>query len=688
MENAQRSARRASSVEDIRGTVDFAIITIKQEEFTAVLSQFGLKKPKIVKGARDYAIKSIRRRSGGSAIVAITRCISQGNNAAQDATRDIIKDLDPRWILVVGIAGARPASEIGLGDVVVGTNVLDFSVEAVKNGAAEYSVEGRPVDHEVENFVTGLAAHAHGLRGWQNLSTTPFAKQRRRLKRPDINLSPDRFYGPGEWQKEARESLEKHIRRQPQVPKVYPAVIAASDRLIKSTDIIDVWSKVARHVRVVEMESAGVYIAARGRGPHRTGHPTMSIRGISDIIGFCRTDEWTEYACCAAAAFAYAFVRLGYVRPPPQVADLCVARSPTHPPEANPTRGKVIAGPWQTNEEKQRAASGAPPAYRSRPRTEVIAVLTLEGDLANLHELEEWRILMELRERAKDVSIQIISKEQGSVRLTLSMSPSTARTLLGQWKQRELARLNERKVLKFQVESDFEEEEAWAASTGVVDGGMRIAVGDNVTWLVETVGAAVASSAKDPEPTAATRVRSTVDEEIAHAIATGDRNKAFSLMVREYSSKIFKRCLMITRDRTQAEDAMQQTFISAARSFDSEKALPRLIGAWLNTVATNQSIDQVRMAKRRIPLAEDLHLERMEHPTTEPVENIHEAAALELCLAKLGPRTTAAILLRYQDGMTWEVIANTLGEKEDPLRIGVQRALATLRECLDKNTRR
>jgi hypothetical protein len=41
----------------------------------------------------------------------------------------------------------------------------------------------------------------------------------------------------------------------------------------------------------------------------------MAIRGISDIIGFERDDQWTKYACQTAAAFAYAFVTAGILTP-------------------------------------------------------------------------------------------------------------------------------------------------------------------------------------------------------------------------------------------------------------------------------------------------------------------------------------------------------------------------------------
>ena len=54
----------------------------------------------------------------------------------------------------------------------------------------------------------------------------------------------------------------------------------------------------------MEMELAGVYQAAWG---YRK--PVLAIRGISDIVGFKRSPEWTRYACHTAAAFLLALLR-------------------------------------------------------------------------------------------------------------------------------------------------------------------------------------------------------------------------------------------------------------------------------------------------------------------------------------------------------------------------------------------
>ncbi|HEY6540699.1 MAG TPA: TIR domain-containing protein [Ktedonobacteraceae bacterium] len=77
-------------------------------------------------------------------------------------------------------------------------------------------------------------------------------------------------------------------------------------------DLFVQWLQTARNILAVEMESAGVYQATQ-RIQHQ--YQVMAIRGISDIIGLERDNQWTKYACQTAASFASAFVRAGIITP-------------------------------------------------------------------------------------------------------------------------------------------------------------------------------------------------------------------------------------------------------------------------------------------------------------------------------------------------------------------------------------
>ena len=113
------------------------------------------------------------------------------------------------------------------------------------------------------------------------------------------------LYGPADWRRELRKTLEHHHGPDatPRAPRYVAGPIASSDRLVKDPDLLVAWLQSARSLLAIEMESGGVYRAARARCP------MLAIRGISDIVGLKRADAWTKYACASAAAFTRAFLR-------------------------------------------------------------------------------------------------------------------------------------------------------------------------------------------------------------------------------------------------------------------------------------------------------------------------------------------------------------------------------------------
>ena len=108
--------------------VDIGILTIRDDEFAAVLKVFPDGED-IYKGRhREYAMRTADAGKGARYRLAILRQIEQGNGEAQEATRDLCDDLEPSLILVVGIAGGLPSDDVSLGDIVVSTRVHDFSL--------------------------------------------------------------------------------------------------------------------------------------------------------------------------------------------------------------------------------------------------------------------------------------------------------------------------------------------------------------------------------------------------------------------------------------------------------------------------------------------------------------------------------------------------------------------------------
>jgi nucleoside phosphorylase len=277
--------------------VDIGILTIRDDEFRAVLQMFPTKVGAVPGAHREYTLRHAEAGGSERYTVTVLRQVEQGLGEAQTVARDLIEDLAPRLVLVVGIAGGLPSDDVTLGDVVLSTRIHDFTVEARKAGQeVTYAATGGPIDKALANAVADLANREDVLGTWTaDLPARP----------PVVWTRKGQLEGPPEWQRELRAKLEHHhgTDAMPRAPVYVAGPIASSDRLVKDPAVLIPWLTTARSLLAVEMESGGVYRAVRERCP------MLAIRGISDIVGLKRSDAWTKYACVSAAAFTRAFLR-------------------------------------------------------------------------------------------------------------------------------------------------------------------------------------------------------------------------------------------------------------------------------------------------------------------------------------------------------------------------------------------
>jgi nucleoside phosphorylase len=295
--------------------VDFAIITIRADEFAAVIQRFPSKVHKGTSG-RIYGLCQIQTKTGNDCIVALGRSGGQGNDAAQQIANDMINDLNPQMLLVVGIAGGVPSNDFTLGDVIISTRILNFNMsKRYEDGREKFDMTSgiHPV---TSNIATNFLLYQEELKGWNDPESIT-------VERPTVDLSQfeaDTFKMkiPAnadkdviEWYEELQASIISHFRS-PRPPLFETGTIASSNTMIRNIDILVKWLQNARSILAVEMETAGVYQATQGI---QQQYPVMAIRGISDIIGLERDYQWTKYACQTAAAFAHRFVTAGIVTP-------------------------------------------------------------------------------------------------------------------------------------------------------------------------------------------------------------------------------------------------------------------------------------------------------------------------------------------------------------------------------------
>jgi RNA polymerase sigma factor (sigma-70 family) len=117
-------------------------------------------------------------------------------------------------------------------------------------------------------------------------------------------------------------------------------------------------------------------------------------------------------------------------------------------------------------------------------------------------------------------------------------------------------------------------------------------------------------------------------------------------------------CRSLLRDRSEAEDAIQQTFLSAQRALVNGSS-PRDAAAWLATIARHECIARVR-ARMREPLPTELEEGEAASDVHTAAVRRHEAGELREALADLPAQQREAILLREVRGFSYQEVAASL----------------------------
>lgn len=179
------------------------------------------------------------------------------------------------------------------------------------------------------------------------------------------------------------------------------------------------------------------------------------------------------------------------------------------------------------------------------------------------------------------------------------------------------------------------------------------------------------------------------EDEVDAAIASGDRLRAFSLLMTRYGDQVYRYALAVLGDPVQAEEVRQQAFVEAYRD------LPRFAGrspvrAWLLKIARNRCLDFAKATRRwGIRFKNELSVEpELEEPGAgDQLDRARAARLLVDCLATLAPAAREAVLLRYQQELSYDEAAAIIGDRSGTLQQRVARALPVLRKCIEARLR-
>ena len=168
-------------------------------------------------------------------------------------------------------------------------------------------------------------------------------------------------------------------------------------------------------------------------------------------------------------------------------------------------------------------------------------------------------------------------------------------------------------------------------------------------------------------------------------VAGGDRG-ALRQLYEATSAKLFSVCLRILSDREEAEDVLQEVYVTIWRRADRFDASRASVMTWVSTIARNRSIDRLRA---RGPMAYADQVEDLDIPDgAESAESLlvtaGEQGRLQNCLAELDDRTERVIRTAFFEGVTYEALARRMDTPLGTVKSWVRRGLAKLKGCLSQ----
>ena len=175
------------------------------------------------------------------------------------------------------------------------------------------------------------------------------------------------------------------------------------------------------------------------------------------------------------------------------------------------------------------------------------------------------------------------------------------------------------------------------------------------------------------------------DKELLSLLQKNDP-RGYEILVEEYADLVFRAAYRILQDETDAEDVMQETFLSVYRRIGKFRGDSKL-SSWLYRIASNAALDLLRAKERKegrdagfddlaAPEAEEAY-DPADEESLLPEETLLQNESLERvreALDAMPPKLRAAYLLYMVDGLTAVEVAEDLEIGLSAAKLRIHRA--------------
>ena len=159
----------------------------------------------------------------------------------------------------------------------------------------------------------------------------------------------------------------------------------------------------------------------------------------------------------------------------------------------------------------------------------------------------------------------------------------------------------------------------------------------------------------------------------------------FHEIVLPLKDKLYRYALSIIRDRSEAEDIIQDVLL---RLWDKKKELTQIenLEAYCYRATRNLTLDRLSMKAFRKTETLDLNSNTLIETTTPQTlyENRETASIIEQCIEELSETQKSVFQLREMEGMSYREIADNLDLSLEIVKVSLFRARNNIKDALSK----
>jgi RNA polymerase sigma-70 factor, ECF subfamily len=170
--------------------------------------------------------------------------------------------------------------------------------------------------------------------------------------------------------------------------------------------------------------------------------------------------------------------------------------------------------------------------------------------------------------------------------------------------------------------------------------------------------------------------------ELLVRLASQGDAEAFGKLYDIHLDTVYRYIYYKVRDSSEAEDLTSRVFLKAWEAMPRYQLREVPFIHWLIRLARNAVIDRYRTARTHEGLDEKLHSRELD-PQGEYLRGERARELLE-AVRRLPEEYQSVIALRFMQDMSYQELAGLMGKSPGALRVIQHRALAALRQLLDR----